>query len=180
MKRIAIVSIALFVCFHTFAQQASTARQISAALGVDIEWFVRFFGTDPSEEALAAGVLNGIVRPFVDPLIEGYADLFSESGAKIFAAKEEVMRASGIDSPQAMLSEALAEAVFIKYAKDHGATQQELDTATEEAVRNGFDWMAALVSELDRYDLARDQYYYFDDFMPRLAEDYLAWAGKID
>jgi hypothetical protein len=80
-----------------------------------------------------------------------------------------------------MLNEALVRAAVIKYMKDHGATQEEFAAMVRhESRNNGFQWVGAVVMELDNYDNARDEYPTLDDYMPRLAKAYEPWVEQVE
>jgi len=107
---------------------------------------------------------------------EKSAELFRESGERMFAAVASRTDGRAYDSWAAMLNEALKRATAIKYAKDHRTKQTVVDDLIKQEKAKGIFWIEELVAELESYGKQRDKYPTLESYMPKLAEAYKIWA----
>ena len=116
---------------------------------------------------------------FVNHLLEKNKEIFRDNGTEIFEALRYEMSQQAYSGWEIVLNEALVRASVIKYFKDHGYKQSDIDTMLKTESNNGFIWIKELVAELEKYDADRATYPTLESYMPKLAEVYNNYAKIV-
>jgi len=116
---------------------------------------------------------------FVNHLIDKNRKALKTSGKKIFAWVKDEMEGMAYGDWEIMMYEALVRACVIKYMKDHGYGQSEIENAVNNEIGKGFLWINELVAELDNYGRQRDIYPTLESYMPRIIEAYDGYADAV-
>ena len=161
-------------CYGTNVDYTNGNRTVYAIMGV---WMVDatslpVFSKMPNLPIL----VHEFCHPFVDNLTANSNELFRESGEKIFS----VTNNDSYTSWEVILDEALLNASVTMYMKDQNFEQSEIAYWIG-LIKNGFGcfWIEDLVNELENYNKKREQYPTLESYMPKLAEAYNIWVGKM-
>ncbi|WP_051697462.1 DUF4932 domain-containing protein [Prevotella sp. 10(H)] len=164
-----------------YADGGLTAYAIMGVWKTDDEGMPLFDNHLPySDTPVLPILLHEFNHSFVNHVTEKYKDSFQESGEKIASILKSKEKMAGHYYWKTVFDEALVRACVIKYMKDNGFAQPEIDKEIKfQKEWWGFVFIEELVSELESYDRQRDTYPTFESYMPKLVEFYNALPEKI-
>ena len=140
---------------------------------------IAVFGKDSGH----AGVLiHEFNHSFVNPMLEAAnaGVRLKDAGDKIMKYVGKEMAAQAYPGFETVLKESVVRAAVVRYMRDNGYTQDEIDTEIAQQRALSFLWIEGLDSLLGVYSAQRDKYPVFHDFYPRIEEFFNDVAENIE
>ena len=137
---------------------------------------------DFSTAVYAATLIHEFNHSFVNHLMEENDNKarMEEAGKKVIAALKEEMSAQAYPQWSTVFNEAIVRAAVVRYMRDNGSSQQEIDQEIRTQCSRYFLWTGGLDSLLGVYSANRDKYPSLRSFYPRIIEFFDSVGVHID